>query len=186
MSYVVAHMEKMKAGNLNGVSIHDERKSKGHSNQDIDDSRTHLNYDLVTNRNGTLQQDIKNYIEQNKAKNALVRKDSVLVNEWVISSDQEFFRDLSEQKTREYFEATKEYFGHRFGDQNIRYAIVHLDETTPHLHMGIVPFDEKISCLVSEFLIEKHFEMFRTNCQNFCKNVVFKLSVEFVVRKIKT
>jgi hypothetical protein len=143
MSYVVAHMEKMKAGNLNGVSIHDERRTKGHSNQDIDVSRTHLNYDLVTNRNGTLQQDIKNYINNNKAKNALVRKDSVLVNEWVISSDQEFFKKLSEQKTKEYFEATKEYFGQRFGDQNIRYAIVHLDETTPHLHMGIVPFDEK-------------------------------------------
>ena len=41
----------------------------------------------------------------------------------------------------------KSYFSEKFGDENIRYAQVHLDEMTPHMHLGIVPFkdDHKLS-----------------------------------------
>src|SRR5699024_2830010 len=38
--------------------------------------------------------------------------------------------------------SAKDYFAKEFGDENIRYATVHLDESTPHMHMGIVPFDD--------------------------------------------
>ena len=31
------------------------------------------------------------------------------------------------------------YFGEKFGSKNVVYAKVHLDETTPHMHLGIVP-----------------------------------------------
>lgn len=53
-----------------------------------------------------------------------------------------FFEKLSDDETKRYFETVKEYFANNFGDENIRYAIVHLDEHTPHMHMGIVPFDD--------------------------------------------
>lgn len=51
------------------------------------------------------------------------------------------FERLNEQETKHFFEATKDYFAEKFGNDNIRYATVHLDETTPHMHLGIVPFD---------------------------------------------
>ncbi|MGA3322718.1 MobV family relaxase, partial [Lactiplantibacillus pentosus] len=54
-----------------------------------------------------------------------------------------FFADLTAADTRKYFETAKEYFAEKFGEENIRYAIVHLDESTPHMHMGIVPFDDE-------------------------------------------
>ena len=47
MSMIVARMQKMKADNLIGIGNHNQRKTKNHSNPDIDTSLSELNYDLV-------------------------------------------------------------------------------------------------------------------------------------------
>lgn len=47
MSMIVARMEKMKSGNLVGIGNHNQRKTKNHSNKEIDKTRSHLNYDLL-------------------------------------------------------------------------------------------------------------------------------------------
>ena len=47
MSYLVARMQKMKAGNLVGMGNHNQRLTDNHSNKDIDTERSYLNYDLV-------------------------------------------------------------------------------------------------------------------------------------------
>ena len=45
-----------------------------------------------------------------------------------------------------FFEAAKDYFAENYGEQNIAYASVHMDESTPHMHLGIVPMqDGKLS-----------------------------------------
>ena len=141
MSMIVARMQKMKAGNLVGIGNHNQRKTERHSNKEIDVSRSHLNYDLV-NRTTNYKRDIEQFIEENKSTTRAVRKDAVLVNEWIISSDRDFFEDLSEREIENFFERSKDYFAEKFGEKNIRYATVHLDESTPHMHLGIVPFDE--------------------------------------------
>src|SRR5699024_11483045 len=61
MSMVVARMEKMKAENLIGIGNHNQRKTKNHSNKDIDPSLSKLNYDLV-NRTENYKTDIENFI----------------------------------------------------------------------------------------------------------------------------
>lgn len=142
MSKIVARTQKVKSGNLIGIGNHNQRKFEKHSNKEIDPEKKKLNYDLVQGRTENFKTDIEKFINENKSTSRAVRKDAVLVNEWLISSDQDFFKNLSEDRTREFFEASKDYFSEKYGDQNIRYAIVHLDETTPHMHMGIVPFDE--------------------------------------------
>ena len=141
MSMIVARMQKMKAENLIGIGNHNQRKTKNHSNPDIDTSLSELNYDLV-NRTENYKTDIENFINENKSTTRAVRKDAVLINEWIITSDRKFFEDLSDEDTKEFFISAKEYFAENFGEENIRYATVHLDESTPHLHMGIVPFDK--------------------------------------------
>jgi len=142
VSYIVARMQKMKADNLVGIGNHNQRKTKNHSNPDIDVERSHLNYDLVQGRTENYKTDIQNFIDENKAGTRATRKDAVLVNEWIISSDRDFFEDLSEKEIENFFARSKDYFAEKFGEENIRYAIVHLDESTPHMHLGIVPFDE--------------------------------------------
>lgn len=187
MSFVVARMQKLKADNLIGLGNHDQRKTANHSNQDIDVSRSHLNYDLVAGRTQNFKTDIQNYIDNRKASQRAVRKDAVLANEWVITSDKSFFEQLDEKQTRTYFETAKQYFADKFGDENIRYAIVHLDESTPHMHMGIVPFDDdnklsakrvfnretlqKIQDELPEFLQEKGFKIERGQKSSERKNL---------------
>ena len=143
MSYLVANMQKLKADNLVGLGNHDQRRTRHHKNTDIDVNRSDLNYDLVAGRTNHFKTDIEAYINEHKTSQRAVRKDAVLVNEWIISSDSNFFADLTAADTRKYFETARNYFAEKFGEENIRYAIVHLDESTPHMHMGIVPFDDE-------------------------------------------
>lgn len=140
MSMIVARMQKMKSENLIGIGNHNQRKTINHSNPDINTSLSGLNYDLV-NRTDNYKKDIENFINENKSSTRAVRKDAVLVNEWIITSDKKFFENLSAEAIKSFFVAAKEYFEENFGEENIRYATVHLDESTPHMHMGIVPFD---------------------------------------------
>ena len=140
MSFVVARMQKMKAGNLVGIGNHNQRLTDNHSNKDIDTERSYLNYDLV-NRTDNYKTDIQQFINDNKSSSRAVRKDAVLINEWIITSDNRFFKDKDDKEIKDFFEQSKDYFAEKFGDENIRYAQVHLDETTPHMHLGIVPFN---------------------------------------------
>ena len=139
---MVARMQKMKADNLVGIGNHNQRKTDNHSNKDIDAQRSHLNYDLVEGRTENYKTDIQNFIEEKKSGTRATRKDAVLVNEWIITSNRPFFEGLNEKETERFFKDAKEYFADKFGDDNIRYAHVHLDETTPHMHLGVVPFDK--------------------------------------------
>ncbi|APE89825.1 hypothetical protein AS852_14265 (plasmid) [Staphylococcus aureus] len=65
MSMIVARMQKMKAENLVGIGNHNQRKTKNHSNPDIDTSLSKLNYDLV-DRTQNYKTDIENFINENK------------------------------------------------------------------------------------------------------------------------
>lgn len=140
MSYVVARMTKYKSGNLGGAYKHNERIFKQHSNKDIDIERSHLNYELTDrDRSLSYEKQIKNYIDENKISKRAIRKDAVLCDEWIITSDKDFFAKLTPEETRRFFETSKNYFAENYGLENIAYASVHLDENTPHMHMGIVP-----------------------------------------------
>lgn len=147
MSYIVARMEKMKVGNLGGAYRHNERIFKNHFNKDIDPNRSHLNYELTDrDRSVSYEKQIKNYVNENKISKRAIRKDAVLCDEWVITSDKKFFEDLNQEQVQEFFETAKKYFEEQYGKQNIAYASVHLDESTPHMHMGVVPMkDGKLS-----------------------------------------
>ena len=147
MSYIVARMEKMKVGNLGGVYRHNERIFKNHSNKDIDPNRSHLNYELTDrDRSVSYEKQIKDYVNETKISKRAIRKDAVLCNEWVITSDKTFFESLDQEQTKKFFESAKNYFAEKYGEANIAYASVHLDESTPHMHLGIVPMkDGKLS-----------------------------------------
>lgn len=142
MSYMVARMQKMKAVNLGGAYRHNERIFENHSNKDIDTSRSHLNYELTDrDRELSYKSQIEDYINENKVSERAIRKNAVLCDEWIITSDKTFFEKLDQEKTRDFFETAKNYFAENYGEENIAYASVHLDESTPHMHMGVVPFE---------------------------------------------
>lgn len=136
-------MTKYKSGNLGGAYRHNERIFKQHSNKDIDIERSHLNYELTDrDRSMSYEKQIKNYIDKNKISKRAIRKDAVLCDEWIITSDKDFFAKLTPEETKRFFETSKNYFAENYGLENIAYASVHLDENTPHMHMGIVPMKQ--------------------------------------------
>lgn len=143
MAYMVARTEKRKIGSLGGYQNHVDRKTENHSNKDIDDSKTHLNYDLIGHERSTsFHEEFMDYIKENRVGSRAVRKDAVIMQDWLISSSQEFFDTLNENETKRYFETAVEFFAEKFGRENIRFATVHMDEKTPHMHMGIVPLKD--------------------------------------------
>lgn len=140
--YAVATMKKLKANNLSGIFRHDFRESQHHKNQDIDVSKSGRNIELVASHK-LRKQDVMNYIQRHRQSSRKVRKDAVVVDEWIVSSDKDFFKDMDREQIKHYFKTAVDYFGKEFGQQNIMYGSVHLDESTPHMHMGIVPLTKQ-------------------------------------------
>lgn len=64
------------------------------------------------------------------------------MNEFIVTSDRAFFDGLMPEEERRFFEESVRFFGNRYGKQNIAYAVVHKDEYTPHMHLGIVPMKD--------------------------------------------
>ena len=88
-----------------------------------------------------------------------------MCDEWIITSDKSFFEKLSEEETREFFETAKNYFAENYGEDNIAYASVHLDESTPSHAYGSGAFqDGKLSS--RQCLTKKNSKKFKKICQN--------------------
>ena len=68
----MAHVTSYKVGGAIGVLKHDERSEHDHvqerKNESIDNSRTHLNYNMAAKRSGTLMQHIKRVCDENNVR----------------------------------------------------------------------------------------------------------------------
>ncbi len=139
MSYLVCHFGKYKSGNVFGLQKHNQRENKNYSNIDLDISKSHLNYDLINPNPINFRNTINSLIKEKRKSDRAIRKDAVVYCECIISSDQNFFKNLSEDRQKLFFRESLEFLGKKLGKDNIISANVHLDETTPHMHVGFVP-----------------------------------------------
>jgi hypothetical protein len=139
MSFAICRMEKMKSHDLKGMQFHNQRERESKTNPDIDPERSHLNYDLVNAEKIDYNKRVKEIIESQKTGTRKTRKDAVLVNELMITSDRAFFDRLDPNEEKRFFEESYKLFAERYGEQNVAYATVHMDEKTPHMHVGVVP-----------------------------------------------
>src|SRR5699024_3484654 len=100
MSYAVVRMQKVKSAGLKGMQFHNQRERKSRTNDDIDHERTRENYDLKNDKNIDYNERVKEIIESQKTGTRKTRKDAVLVNELLVTSDRDFFEQLDpgEQK----------------------------------------------------------------------------------------
>src|SRR3954468_21763300 len=91
MSFGICRMEKMKSHDLKGMQFHNQRERESKTNPDIDQDRSQLNYDLVNQEKIDYNKQVKEIIESQKTGTRKTRKDAVLVNELLITSDRAFF-----------------------------------------------------------------------------------------------
>lgn len=140
VGYAVVHMMKIKSGAVGGIQSHNNREHEPKTNPDVDMSRSEDNYDLVScdNYKRTIKEKISSLVESSRA----VRKDAVVVCNFIVTSDNETMDALGADRQREFFQDSVKWFSDRYGADRVLNATVHMDETTPHLHIGVMPITQ--------------------------------------------
>ena len=134
-------MEKYKRQEVSPVEEENERaETYQASNPQIDSSRTHLNYHIIYPMKSYLEI-INGRLSKLELKRK-IRSDAILMNSFIVTSDGEFFKGLRPWEQREFFRDCTEFFSRKYGKENIISAIVHMDETTPHMHLNFIPVNE--------------------------------------------
>src|SRR5688500_19073590 len=124
------------------MQFHDQRDGERRRNEDTDSEQTDENYDLQNDENKNYNERRKDIIDSKKTGTRKTRKDAILVNELLVTSDRDFFERLDPGEQKRFFEESYKLFSERYGKQNIAYATVHNDEQTPRMHLGVVPMRE--------------------------------------------
>lgn len=140
MGYAVVHMMKIKSGAVGGIQSHNNREHEPKTNPDVDMSRSEDNYDLIScdNYKRSIKEKLSNLVESSRA----VRKDAVVVCNFIVTSDNETMNALGADRQREFFQDSVKWFSDRYGADRVLNATVHMDETTPHLHIGVMPITQ--------------------------------------------
>ena len=139
MSYAIIRNEKLTRVQAMGAYKHNERKTKNHSNKNIDSSKTELNYYLKKNELSYIKEFDK--IKEKYDLKVQIRSNSNIMCEMVFTSDQKFFDKISYEESKRYFEESYKFICEykNLGEQNIISAVVHMDEDTPHMHLLFIP-----------------------------------------------
>lgn len=69
------------------------------------------------------------------------RKDAVLAIEYLVTASPEAMQGKSREQQDAYFADSLEWLKERHGAENVVYAGIHRDETTPHMYAYVVPLD---------------------------------------------
>lgn len=137
----MAHVQKFTVGAMGGLCNHYDRKTENHSNQDIDNSRSHLNYNLYDSNLDTVQR-----LKERLSEVYCMKRDDVKpFATWVVTLPEEL-KEKGEDAQYQFFKETYEFLKERYGgEKNVLSANVHNDETTPHMHFVFTPvvWDEK-------------------------------------------
>lgn len=142
--FMVCHMQKFKMTDVKGLQIHNQREKENHSNPDIIQERTKQNYDLIHGKeNVDYKKLIQDRIQDGVVSDRAIRKDAVVCCSFMISASPDYMNSLSQAEQRRFFEESVCFLKARYGEENFVYASVHVDEKTPHMHVGMVPVNEK-------------------------------------------
>lgn len=137
MGYAVLHVEKT-SGTDAAMSAHIERTIKP---KNADESRTHLNRELITfpdgveSRTQAIQHRLDTAGLTRKIGNNQVRAIRVLLT----GTHEDMERITNEGRLDEWCDDNLKYLSDTFGRENIVSAVLHMDEQTPHIHATLVP-----------------------------------------------
>ena len=139
MSYAIIRNEKLTRVQAMGAYKHNERKTRNHSNKNINSTKTELNYYLKKNELSYIKEFDK--IKEKYDLKGQIRSNSNIMCEMVFTSDQKFFDKIGYEESKRYFEENYKFICEykNLGEQNIISAVVHMDEDTPHMHLLFIP-----------------------------------------------
>lgn len=125
----MANIAKVKRLQAHGLIDHDTRSCENHTNEKIRPELSHLNYNLVSGNpwNNYCRRMSQVFCRKRADINTLVQIALTLAS------------DVNPQQHEKFFRSVTAYYQNYFGAENVISAIVHLDETTPHLHIKAIP-----------------------------------------------
>ena len=142
-STLAMHITKHKNG-TRGQQRHNERKEgQKHRNRNIDPTRTKDNVWLTPDDGKTFNERIESILEENYTGKRKVRSTAVRMCEITVQIGGDLAENGTEEEQVEALKQAFEELRDQYGEKNIVSAVIHVDETTPHLHFDFVPITPK-------------------------------------------
>lgn len=128
-------MKSTKCESLEAVGKELDRRAHGYAN-DVDQSGRHVGYLCRAGDESPvpLEQAIERRMGELNTKRK-IRDNQVRAMGFIVSSNDA----LDEKDAREFLDRSVQWFGARYGYENLLAAQIHLDEGTPHAHIWIAP-----------------------------------------------
>lgn len=129
--FCIMRTEKRKKSDLSGIQKENTRTATGYNNKvspgmDI--------FNVTLKESNDWLQDINREIQ---AAGAKARSNSVMALDTIYTASPEFFQERTNAENDKFFQDCLKFHNEHFG--HIISAVVHYDETTPHLHIISVP-----------------------------------------------
>lgn len=129
--FCIMRTEKRKKSDLSGIQKENTRTATGYNNKvspgmDI--------FNVTLKESNDWLQDINREIQ---AAGAKARSNSVMALDTIYTASPEFFQERTNAENDKFFQDCLKFHNEHFG--HIISAVVHYDETTPHLHIVSVP-----------------------------------------------
>lgn len=139
----MAHLAHYKRSGAAPMLAHYERRAeleRGYSRENIDASRTAENYAIGADSPQALAAALRARVdcavrEHERSAGRAVRRDANVISDWVVTLP----RDCPPEDARRFFEVAVDLCRERYGAENVLGGFVHMDETTPHVHIPVVP-----------------------------------------------
>jgi hypothetical protein len=132
--FCVMNIQKRKKNDITGIQREATRTATEYNNQ-VQPGMDALNVNLIQSNNW--MQDIQDEINRAGAK---TRANSVVALDTIYTASGDFFKGKSNEENDQFFRDCLEFHQMRFG--HVISAVIHYDETTPHLHILSVPLTQ--------------------------------------------
>lgn len=154
MTYSIIRFEKIKTNSeLTALAGHNLRLKISHErNETIDPNRLQCNKVLKDSfgvkRSSDLQKKLNEFY---KGLGVKPKEDSVLAIDFMVTTSPEFWGDWKNElntpsmiaKINDWAKTQIEFLEKEMGKDAVKFAVLHLDETTPHIHILVTPEQEK-------------------------------------------
>ena len=147
--FAILRFAKYKGPEISNIESHNERTKENYaSNPDIDKSRSHLNFHLITPERKYRAEAERQIAEAG----CRTRSDSVRVVEALVTATPEFFKGKKKDEIKAYFQEALDFIEQNQKSETIISAVVHMDEKTPHMHLCFVPITPEKKLSAKAFL----------------------------------
>ena len=161
----MAHVAKVKMAALAPMVGHYAREAerRGYRRENIDQERTALNYVLGAESGDRLAAAVRGRVSDARESHErlagrALRKDANVLMDWVVTLP----RDCPEGMERGFFEAVVDFIRQRYGAENVPGGFVHMDETTPHVHVPVIP-EKGGKLLASQVVTRRDLQTFHSD-----------------------